>query len=57
MKATGLDSQRHGNIEITEVLPAIDTDAEQAEPVSASVFVTQKGLNEFAEGNRRGRKR
>ena len=51
VKATGLDSQRHGNIEITEVLPAIDPDTEQAEPVSASVFVTQKGLNEFAEGN------
>ena len=51
VKATGLDSQRHGNIEITEVLPTIDPDTEQAEPVSASVFVTQKGLNEFAEGN------
>lgn len=51
VKATGLDSQRHGNIEITEVLPAIDPDTEQAEPVSAFVFVTQKGLNEFAEGN------
>lgn len=51
VKATGLDSQRHGNIEITEVLPTIDPDTEQAEPVSAFVFVTQKGLNEFAEGN------
>ena len=49
MKATVLDNQRHGNIEITEVLPAIDT--EQAEPVNAFVSVTQKGLNEFAEGN------
>ena len=32
VKATELDSQRHGNIEITEVLPTIDPDTEQAEP-------------------------
>lgn len=51
VKATDQDQQRHGNIEITEILPSTGADTEQAIPMTASVSIIQKGLNEYAEGD------
>lgn len=51
VKATDQDQQRHGNIEITEILPSAGADTEQAIPMTASVSIIQKGLNEYAEGD------
>lgn len=53
VQATTLDNKRQGNITFTEILPPAGdvADAEQTQPLTASVSVTQRGLNEYASGD------
>lgn len=51
VKASAMDNKRQDYIEVIEILPEAPADTEQIQPMKALISVTQRGLNEYAEGN------